>query len=305
MRQPARAFGVNFVRVGRDPEALPDEAPVGLLRALGVQPGLLQCFPLGEAEALLQYALQTRLVAFDGQQVVGFLLQDLRGDLALAAHRVDADQIAFDQQCVEQLGDGADLVALAIDLLLPQHEAGLRGKRAHQVDRPVLPVARPAHRLAIDRKRAAAHRRDDPAHPASERVFERARIEDAEHPVEGVVRRDAALELQKALEPGHLVLGPERHVFEAVHVAQHRTDGDRQDLPQVMATRIARSARVFDLGQATHQGHRRRRFHSHRPKDESRRLLREVHKMPAQVLEREQLSMEKDASRICGVIGDD
>lgn len=296
------AFWIDLARVGRDPEALPDEAPVGLFRALGVAPSLLQRFPLGEAEPLLQGALQARLVALHGQQVVGLLLQDLRRDLALTAHRVKADEAALDQQRVEQFGDGPDLVALAIDLLLPQHETVLGGIRAHQVDRPARSVARAAHRLAIDRKRAAAHRRDDPAHPASERFFERARIEDAKHAVEGIVGRDAAVELQEALEPAHLVLGPDRHVFEAVHVAQRRVDGDRQDLLQVMPTRIARSARVLDLGKATHQGHRRWRFHSRRPKDESRRLFREVHKVPLQVLECERLSWVMNASRICEAV---
>ena len=178
----------------------------------------------------------------------------------------------------------------------------VRGIRAHQVDRPPRPVARVADRLAIDRKRAAAHGRDDSAHPASERIFERARIEDAEHAVEGVVRRDAALELEEALEPGHLVLGPESHVFEAVHVAQHRADSDRQNLLEVMAMRIPRATRVFDLGKATHQGHRRQRFHSHHPKDESRRLLREVHKGLAQVLKCEQISGVRHAKPICGMV---
>ncbi|MDD2874359.1 MAG: hypothetical protein PHG21_12100, partial [Azoarcus sp.] len=60
--------------------------------------------------------------------------------------------------------------------------------------------------------------------------------------------------------------------------------------------------RVFDLGKATHQGHRRQRFHSHRPKDESRRLLREVHKGLAQVLECEQISGVRHAKSICGMV---
>lgn len=43
------------------------------------------------------------------------------------------------------------------------------------------------------------------------------------------------------------VLGQECHLFEAVHVAEHRTDGDRYDILQFVATRLARAARIFDL----------------------------------------------------------
>jgi hypothetical protein len=50
---------------------------MGFLREAGVLPGLLQCLALGEAEALLERDLKGRLVAFDGQQVVGLLFPDL------------------------------------------------------------------------------------------------------------------------------------------------------------------------------------------------------------------------------------
>jgi hypothetical protein len=67
-----------------------------------------------------------------------------------------------------------------------------------------------------------------------------------------------------------------------------------------MATRIASPARIVDLGKAAHQGHRRGRFHVRRPKDESRRHLFAVHKMPLQVLEDERISCCRDALAVSG-----
>jgi hypothetical protein len=68
-----------------------------------------------------------RLVAFDGQHVVGLLLDDLLGDLGLAAHGVDSHHRPGHFQQIEQLGDGSDLVALLRDGHLAQ--ADLVGRR--------------------------------------------------------------------------------------------------------------------------------------------------------------------------------
>lgn len=286
---PRPALGIHFPGVGGDPELLPHEAAVGLLGEARILPGLLQRLALGEAEALLERDLKGRLVAFDSQQIVGLLFPDLRSNLALAAHRINGDQIAPDQQAVKQFGDGGDLVALVTDLLLAQHQPTFGGEGTDHVDRPVLAIARASYRLAIDRQRSLAHRGHQAADPAPEGRFEGLGVQDAEHPVEGVVGRNAALEFEKPPEPGLLALGPEGDFLEGVHVAQHRADGHRQDLLKIMPARIAGTARVVDQGEAAHQRHWCRCFHAHRPKDESRRLLEEVHKVLAQVVECERV----------------
>jgi hypothetical protein len=163
------------------------------------------------------------------------------------------------------------------------------------VDRPVLAITRASYRLAIDRQRARAHRGHQATCPAPEGRLEGLRVQDAEYPVEGVVGRDAALQLQKAPEPALLALGPEGDFLEGVHVAQHRANGHRQDLLKIMPARIAGTARVGDQGEATHQRHRCGRFHAHRPKDESRRLLKEVHKVLAQAVECERALVLRNA----------
>ena len=59
---------------------------------------------------------QGPLIALERQHVVGLLVDDLLGDGALAADRVEGDDGALDRQQVEQFGDGDDLVRFVGDL---------------------------------------------------------------------------------------------------------------------------------------------------------------------------------------------
>jgi hypothetical protein len=70
---------------------------------------------------------QGALIALEGQHIVGLGVDDLAGDVALAADGVDGHDGAFDGQQVEQPGDGDDLVGLVGDLDLAEHEALPRG----------------------------------------------------------------------------------------------------------------------------------------------------------------------------------
>src|SRR5437764_727097 len=56
--------------------------------------------------------------------VIGLLVDDLLGDVALATHRVDGHDGALDRQHVEQLGNGDDFVRLVRHL-----DPRLRGGR--------------------------------------------------------------------------------------------------------------------------------------------------------------------------------
>ncbi|MCK6394566.1 hypothetical protein [Zoogloea sp.] len=64
------------------------------------------------------------------------------------------------------------------------------------------------------------------------------------------------LELEKAPEPGLFALGPEGDFLEGVHVAKHRTDSHRLDLPKILPARIAGTARLVNQGKAAHQRNR-------------------------------------------------
>ena len=79
-------------------------------------------------EGILNRLVQLGLVAFDGQQVIGLLGNDLLGNRPLAAHGINTHEETFQVQGVEQFRNGGDLVALRRDLLLTQHQTSLVAK---------------------------------------------------------------------------------------------------------------------------------------------------------------------------------
>ena len=75
---------------GFDPAVVAVDGPVGADRGVGETPlFLLVC-------EQLDVVAQRALVALQGQDVVGLLVDDLLGDGALAAHGVDGDDGALD-----------------------------------------------------------------------------------------------------------------------------------------------------------------------------------------------------------------
>ena len=64
-------------------------------------------------EVILDLGLQGQLIAFQGEQEIGLVRDDLVGDRDLAAHGVDRHQGACELPCfgevVEKLRDGGDL----------------------------------------------------------------------------------------------------------------------------------------------------------------------------------------------------
>ena len=54
------------------------------------------------------------LIAFDGEDVIASLFDDLGGDVLLRSHGVDGDDGVFDLKEFQQFGDGCDLVALFV-----------------------------------------------------------------------------------------------------------------------------------------------------------------------------------------------
>src|ERR1700694_3527752 len=65
---------------------------------------------------VLDIGFEGRLVALEGEQVVGLMGDDLVGDPDMATHGVDGDQRTFELagfgEFVEKVGDGGDLVGL-------------------------------------------------------------------------------------------------------------------------------------------------------------------------------------------------
>ena len=174
--------GLDAAVVGIDGLALAD-------CAVGEVAGLL----LGDEE--LHVVVQRTLVALQGEHVVGLLVDDRLGDVALAAHGIDGHDGAFDRQHVEQLRDSADLVGLLRHLDLAEHQALPRGEGRDHVDRRLgaALLVGSARGLAVGRDHLGRRARER-GDPGDEAALELLGIERCEDVAEMVMRRRAVAE---------------------------------------------------------------------------------------------------------------
>ena len=171
---------------GADPVAAQLFAPVAR-EALAVQAAAR----LGGAAALkvlLHHSMHVLLVALEAEHVVRTALLQLPGNALLAADGVNGDDAALQVQHAQQLGDGADFVAFAIDLALTQQEPHVGCPGADQVQRfgPVA-LATAAHALAVDGYRAL-HLAGELLEPLQTSPLRLLSVQQTKHPGKGVVR---------------------------------------------------------------------------------------------------------------------
>src|SRR4051794_6073348 len=111
-----------------------DQAAMAFVEGVEHRPGAAG--PEAEAGTLevLAHGLEGAFViGLQPQEIVGALGPDPLGDLLLAAHRVQGNDTAFELEGIEQLGDGSDLVRLAVDRALAEHQPLLARPGADQV----------------------------------------------------------------------------------------------------------------------------------------------------------------------------
>jgi hypothetical protein len=138
--------------------------------AVVLDPGELQV--VGPLQASPHVGTKRRLVVLDRQQVVVPVGADLLGDRLLAAGGVDADQRPVQVEHLQQLGDGRDLVALALDGHLGQAQAMPGGPGAGQVQAGAVGATCAAQRLAVDGDVAEAQGAADGVDPRREGALE-------------------------------------------------------------------------------------------------------------------------------------
>ena len=220
LRQP------SHIRGGPQPPDFP--APVPHLARLGRGEHLA-----GHALEVLAHLLEERrLVALEGEHVVAPLLDDLLGDARLGAHRINRHDAAFEVEHRQERRDGRDLVRVALDLPLRQHEALLRGPSRDHVQhglRVVLVVAAP-EALSINGDDLADGFLGDLLDPAHEALGEGLRAEAREHPAEGVGRGRAVLEVEALSQPVGLDSGEGGDVVPAVGACDDGGECDDEDV---------------------------------------------------------------------------
>ena len=207
----------------------------------------------GVVEEALHLVEGCFLIALEGQHVVGVGLDNLFGDLFLAAQGVHRDEAAGQFERPQQGRHGGDFVALVGNLELAQHQAVGAGPGADDV----------ARRLALGPRTAqgfAVHGDDLPGHglahtlgPAQETIEEGFGLEGGEDTVESVMAGDAGAQGEVGFEPVVLGAAELLHVVEGFAAAEQAAQGDDQDIARFMIAALD-DARILEVGEQLDEG---------------------------------------------------
>jgi len=77
-----------------------DASAIAIDRLMSADGGVLEILGLLLGDEHLDVVAQASLVGFEGENVVGLLVDDSPGDVALASHGVDGDDRALDRHAV-------------------------------------------------------------------------------------------------------------------------------------------------------------------------------------------------------------
>ena len=219
---------------------------------------------LGEEQ--IDVLAQRRLVALDGQEVIGASITNGLGDGLLAAHGVDGHQGALEFQHFQQAGDGDDFVFFGVNRFLAENEALLRcpGRDHMQRRSPLALVAATPGCLAVDGDDLGSRKigtgGPQAFRPGHEIVPEGIVIQRVEQVVQRVMAGNAALERQKTTQKVQMQPAPQRNIREAFgsgHLAAQHQKHDLvqriQDLPRLPRIGkprkvLKKSNRLCDLG---------------------------------------------------------
>src|SRR4051812_42219980 len=227
-------------------DAPTDQATVALVKGVEHGSPLASSAQAGALELLAHSPKGAAVIGLKHQKIVGALGPDLRSDVLLAAHRIQRHDAALQVQGLQQLRDRRDLVRLAVDRALAQRQSLFAGPGADHVQRPkiVAAAARAPDGFAVHSDYFTLEPTRPGLHPLGEAPLEGVRVDQHEHPPEGVVRGDAIRQSQEGRQPGLLAAPIERDVLPALGAGDHRTDGDHQDVDELMIA-PARLARIL------------------------------------------------------------
>jgi hypothetical protein len=184
----------------------------------------------------LHLRAQAIVIVFQGQQIIGLLLSDLRGDRLLAVQRVHRHDTAFDVQPPQDFRDRRDLIRAVGDIDLPQGQALRSRPGADKLDRVLLLgfIVRATQRLAVQRDNLPIRQLDLRVDPFEQTSLELRRGNHAQDTPEGVVRRNAEGQFQKLLQPFRFGLTESFHIGGAFGAADHGAQTNNDDVNQLM-----------------------------------------------------------------------
>jgi len=111
------------------------DASVPFVNGLGsIVPDAGEVVALAERDAHLHVLMECPLVVLERQDVDALLVENLLGDLALAAHGINGHHTPGQGQIAQELGQGGDLVGLGLHCRLGQDQPVGTRPGTHQVD---------------------------------------------------------------------------------------------------------------------------------------------------------------------------
>ena len=225
----------HIVRDGRGARLDPPVASVNML----IRKRFLQGSGIGEPEP--DVLVERGLVALHRHGAVPALLHDPRRRVALGVQGVDGHDPARQLQDVQQGRHRPELVRLAVDLDLPEHDPGAGRERLDQMKRRALRGVRERapERLAVNRNLVVRKRRQQLLREQRQRRSKLLRIKGVEQVGEGVVARRAALERHETAQKLEFGAREPRERVARRPAGQRRQQGDRQHLDQVVRRGVA------------------------------------------------------------------
>src|SRR6185437_5428564 len=189
-------------------------------------------------DALMQFPL----VAFQGQQVVSFSINDLPRNLCLRAHGINGDDRAFEGHQLQNLWNRRDFVRFLLASHLRQGQPEVRRPDADRMQGPqaFATIVTPPQRLAIHgQNRLFDSRRLDSLclqrlEPACKTDLKRGRIKSGEDAPKDVLSRNAVGQIQLLQQEIALKLGQFCNGSRAVRSGQHGHERDDHDADQRM-----------------------------------------------------------------------
>src|SRR3954470_1334092 len=217
-------------------DASANQAAVAVVKGVETRPAAGTAPEAGTFEIPLRGLEGAAVIGLQRREVVGTLRPDPCGDVLLAPHRIERHDGAVEMQGIEQLGDGSDLVRLAVDLALTEHQPLITCPSADQVQRAMIVAAAAGapNGLAVDRHYLAFDLTRQGLCPARKATLERVRIDQHEDPSERIVRGDTVRQVQEGLQPSLLAAPVKFDVLPAFRASDHRTHRDDENVDQPM-----------------------------------------------------------------------
>src|SRR3954451_23647793 len=213
-----------------------NQAAMAVVKGIACWPAVTAAAEAGTFEMSTHGLEGVAVIGLQRQEIVGTLRPDPGGDLLLASHSIERHDAAVEMQGVEQLGDGGDLVRLAVDLALTEHQSLIARPGTDEMQRAVIVAAAAGtpDGLAVDRHHLALDLARQGLCPSRKTALERVRIEQHEDPPERIVRGDTVWQGQEGLQPSLLAAAVKFDVLPAFRAGDYRAYRDHENIDQPM-----------------------------------------------------------------------